>query len=157
MKEFAMSSEVSVLHSRQLASGESGELLNFTREDVGWEWMSMGARRLNPGETYSAITRGEEAAFVLLGGECAANWGEGEQAIGKRKHVFDGLPYCLYLPAGHAVKFKAETVCEIAECRAPSNAKLKPRLVTPKDVESGLRGGGNASRQIVDIIQSDFP
>jgi 5-deoxy-glucuronate isomerase len=30
-------------------------------------------------------------------------------------------------------------------------------LVTPKDVVVSLRGGGNASRQIVEIMQPDFP
>ncbi len=34
---------------------------------------------------------------------------------------------------------------------------LEPRLITPKDVSSSLRGGENASRQIVDIIRPDFP
>ncbi len=117
----------------------------------------MSARRLNPGESYSSSTKGEEAAFVLLGGHCSVNWGDGSHSIGQRKNVFDGLPYCLYLPTNHSATFKAETVCEIAECRVPSEAKLQPKLITPKDVVSGLRGGGNASRQIVDIIRPDFP
>jgi 5-deoxy-glucuronate isomerase len=152
-----MSSRPSVVHSQRLTEGQSGELLHFTREGVQWEWMSMSARRLNPGEFYETTAKGEEAAFVILGGRCAANWGTGEQRLGERKNVFDGFPYCLYLPAGHAVKFRAETVCELAECRAPSEAKLEPRLVTPKDVLPSLRGGGNASRQIVDVIRPDFP
>jgi 5-deoxy-glucuronate isomerase len=152
-----MSSRPFIIHSRHLAEGQSGELLCFTREGVQWEWMSMSARRLNPGEAYEAATQGEEAAFVILGGRCVANWGNGEQAIGGRKNVFEGLPYTVYLPTGHSVKFKAEEVCEIAECRVPSEAKLEPRLVTPKDVYSSLRGGENASRQIVDIIRPDFP
>jgi len=152
-----MSSRPFVVHSKHLAEGQSGELLRFSREGVQWEWMSMSARRLNPGETYEAVTAGEEAAFVILGGCCTANWGKGEQTIGGRKNVFDGLPYCVYLPSGHSVKFKADNVCEIAECRVPSTAKLEPRLVTPKDVVTGLRGGGNVSRQIVDIIRPEFP
>jgi len=152
-----MSSQVSVVHSRRLAPGESGELLNFSRESVGWSWMSMTVRRLNPDETYETKTTGEEAAFVLLGGLCQANWGSGQKTIGGRKSVFEGLPYCLYLPTANSVKFCANTVCEIAECRVPSRAKLEPHLVTPQDVVTSLRGGGNASRQIVDIIQTDFP
>jgi 5-deoxy-glucuronate isomerase len=152
-----MSSRPSVVHSKQLADGQSGELLRFSREGVEWEWMSMTVRRLNPGEIYEAELQGEEAAFVILGGRSAANWGKGEQIIGGRKNVFDGLPYCLYLPSGHSVKFRGEGVCEIAECRAPSVAKLEPHLVTPKDVTTSLRGGGNASRQIVDIVRPDFP
>ena len=152
-----MATVPNVVHSRLLPEGQSGELINFSRESVQWEWMSMSARRLNPGETYSAKTQGEEAAFVLLGGRCNVDWGEGSHSIGQRKNVFDGLPYCVYLPTNHSVNFRAETVCELAECRVPSEAKLQPKLITPKDVVSGLRGGGNASRQIVDIIRPDFP
>lgn len=151
-----MSSRPFVVHSRSLPEGQSGELLRFTRESVQWEWMSMSARRLNPGESYATTTNGEEAAFVILGGKCSANWGKGDQSIGKRKNVFEGFPYCLYLPHGHAVEFKAESACEIAECRVPSTAKLEPRLIVPQDVASSLRGGGNASRQIVDIIKPEF-
>jgi 5-deoxy-glucuronate isomerase len=152
-----MSNLQDVIHSRVLPEGQSGELIRFSRESVQWEWMSMSGRRLNPGETYSASTDGEEAAFVILGGRCSADWGRGSQIIGQRLNVFDGLPYCVYLPTGNSVAFVAETVCEIAECRAPSSKKLEPGLVTPKDVAVSLRGGGNASRQIVDIIRPDFP
>jgi 5-deoxy-glucuronate isomerase len=152
-----MSTLPNVVHSRHLPEGQSGELLQFTRGSVQWEWMSMSVRRLNSGETYFATTSAEEAAFVVLGGECSADWGKGPERIGKRKNVFDGLPYCLYLPTGNRVGFKAETVCEIAECRAPSNAQLEAKLITPSDVASNLRGGGNASRQIVDIIRPNFP
>jgi 5-deoxy-glucuronate isomerase len=146
-----------VMRGRILAEDQSGQLMHFTREDAHWEWMSMFARRLKPGESYSATTHREEAAFVVLGGRCLADWGEGERSIGERRNVFSGLPYCVYLPTGNSVKFTAETVCEIAECRAPSTAKLEPKLITPREVQSSLRGGGNASRQIVDIIRPDFP
>jgi 5-deoxy-glucuronate isomerase len=48
-------------------------------------------------------------------------------------------------------------MCEIAECRAPSESTFEVRLITPDDVISSLRGGGNASRQIVDIMGPAFP
>lgn len=152
-----MSELPNVIRGRVLADDQSGQLIHFTRQDAHWEWMSMSVRRLKPGESYSAATQGEEAAFVILGGKCLADWGSGARSIGDRKNVFSGLPYCLYLPTGNSVKFTAEMVCEIAECRAPSSAKLEPKLITPQDVVSSLRGGGNASRQIVDIIRPDFP
>lgn len=132
-------------------------LLELPRQEANWEWMSLFVRRLQPGGVYQTRTENEEAAFVLLGGTCVADWGRGEQRIGKRKDVFDGLPYTVYLPAGHSVKFKAETACEIAECRVPSTARLEPKLIAPGDVASGLRGGGNSSRQIVDIMLPAFP
>jgi 5-deoxy-glucuronate isomerase len=145
------------VHSRVVPETDGGELLHLPRSQANWEWMSFFVRRLRNGEVYRARTEGEEAAFVLLGGICLADWGEGTQTIGKRKDVFGGLPYTLYLPAGHEVAFTAETTCEIAECRVPSTAKLQPRLVTPENVSSSMRGGGNVSRQIVDIIAPAFP
>lgn len=146
-----------VVSSTKLSEGQSGEILHLPREQARWEWMSFFVRRLNPSEIYRTNTSGEEAVFVILGGRVAADWGNGKRSIGARKNVFDGFPFTLYLPAGHEVAFTAETVCEIAECRAPSTAKLEPKLVTPADVVSSLRGGGNASRQIVDVIPSNFP
>src|SRR5262249_37768283 len=62
----------------------------------------------------------------------------------------------LYLAAQNEARFASETVCEIAECRVPSKAKLQPTLIEPKDVVTSLRGGGNTSRQIVDIITPAF-
>ena len=144
-------------HSQNLAAGKSGELLHLSRQKAGWEWMSFFVRRLQPDNTYQAATEQEEAVFVLLGGTCHADWGQGRQRIGKRANVFDGFPYTFYLPAGKSVSFTAETTCEIAECRAPSTARLEPKLITPADVATSLRGGGNASRQIVDVITPAFP
>ena len=152
-----MRSDTSVVHSVQLPHQQSGELLRFTREQVGWEWMSFVVRRLLPGESLSLKTQDEEMGLVFLGGRCIADWGEGKASIGGRKNVFDGLPYALYLPSAGGVDLKAETLCEIAECRVPSSASLQPRLITPREILSNLRGGENASRQIVDVMPPGFP
>lgn len=149
--------KTSILHSQALPAGQSGDLINFTRERVAWEWMSFLVHRILPGETWERRNENEEAVDVLLSGRCQADWGEGPKSIGERASVFEGPPYALYLPAGGHVKFEATTVCEVAECRVPSQAKLKPRLITPRDVAVSLRGGGNASRQIVDVMRPDFP
>jgi 5-deoxy-glucuronate isomerase len=146
-----------IVPSKKLPPQQCGELLHLSREEAAWQWMSFFVRRLAPGEVYRASVPAEEAAFVILGGRCQANWGEGDRQIGQRDNVFGGLPYTLYLPAGNTVTFQAETICEIAECRVPSTAKLQPKLVTPSDVQTNLRGGGNASRQIVEVIGPDFP
>jgi len=146
-----------IFHSTNLPQHQGGDLVHLSRQRAGWDWMSFFVRRLQPGEAFRTDTANEEAIFVLLGGTCSADWGQGVKRIGRRKNIFDGFPYALYLPAGNAVIFTAETVCEVAECRAPSEARLEPQLVTPSDVVSSLRGGGNASRQIVDVIAPGFP
>ncbi len=147
----------SVAHSRKLADGTSGDLLHFSRREAGWEWMGLQVKRVNSGETWEYHRNGEETAFVLLSGKCSADWGERTQEIGQRTGVFDGLPYALYLRPGGQVQFSAITTCEIAACHVPSQGKFPSRLITPKDVQVSLRGGENASRQIVDIMRPDFP
>lgn len=152
-----MGNNDNLLHSRELAAGESGVLLQFSREQAGWDWMSFCVRRIAAGDSWESGHPGEETAYVLLSGKCTADWGEGKQKIGQRNSVFDGLPYALYLAPGGKVRMEAETVCEVAECRVPSRAQFPSRLVTPNDVGVSLRGGGNASRQIVDVMRPDFP
>ena len=146
-----------LVHSRNLSADLPGELLSLPREEAGWEWMSFFVRRLIPGTAWEFEAKNEEAILVLLGGQCLANWGEGEVSTGQRKNVFDGFPYALYLPSTSHVILKAQTICEVAECRVPSDARFEPKLITPRDVVSGLRGGENTSRQIVDIVRPEFP
>lgn len=152
-----MSDSDSLVQSSTLAPGKGGELIHLPRQKAGWEWMSFFVRRLLAGEKYRTRTQNEEAAFVILGGKCRADWGAGPHPLGNRKDVFDGFPFTLYLPSGNEVTFTAEMTCEIAECRVPSSAKLDPKLITPSEVISSLRGGANASRQIVDVMPPSFP
>jgi 5-deoxy-glucuronate isomerase len=146
-----------LIHSVKLPADKSGDLLELPREKAQWEWMSFFVHRWQPDEVLRTKTDAEEAAFVILGGTCVADWGQGAKWIGKRKNVFDGFPYTLYLPAHQVASFRAQSICEIAECRVPTKAKHEPRLIEPKDVVTNLRGGGNASRQIVDVVTPAFP
>lgn len=149
-----MSRKEVLFHSDETRN--SGLLLDLPRERAKWEWMSFAVRRLLPNEKYEAHSNNEEIGIVLLGGTCVVDWGTGPLEIGKRANVFDGLPYAVYVPAGCAAKLKAVTSCEIAECRVPSQANLEPLLVSPNDVTSSMRGGGNATRRIVEIMPPGF-
>ena len=152
-----MSEVQNVVHSRKLAAGQSGELIQFTRQSAGWEWMSFSVRRLVAGDAWEFHHPGEETACVLLSGKCSLHWGSHKDEIGGRTSVFDGLPYALYLSPGDRAHFTSLTTCEIAECHVPSRSAFPSRLIKPSDVVVSLRGGGNASRQIVDIMRPDFP
>jgi 5-deoxy-glucuronate isomerase len=152
-----MNESDSLVHSRRIDDGTGGELLHLQRDAANWEWMSFFVRRLLAKENYQTRTEDEEAAFVLLGGVCQADWGSGAQTLGKRKDVFGGLPYAIYLPPGSEIFVSAQTTCEIAECRVPCSVQLRPKLISPADVSSSIRGGGNVSRQIVDVMPPSFP
>jgi 5-deoxy-glucuronate isomerase len=146
-----------VVRSRHLPPDVAGELVGFSRKEVGWEWMSFSVRRLLPGDSWTCQHPGEETACVVLSGVCSLTLPTGTREIGQRKSVFDGLPYAVYVSPGDAAVFKAITICEIAECHVPSVANHPSRVVTPTDVFSASRGGGNVSRQVVDVMRPDFP
>ena len=154
-----MSTEITdnLIHSRDLPEGQSGELIQFSRQAVDWDWMSFSVRRLASDASWECHHGSEETACVVLSGTCALEWNKQRREIGKRRTVFDGLPYALYLGPGDRARFTAISTCEIAECHVPSQSQLPSQLVTPVDVSVSLRGGGNASRQIVDIMRPDFP
>jgi len=142
---------------RALGEGQSGELLGFTRESVGWQWMSFSVRRLAPGQTWETDSGDEEIGFVLLGGRCAADWGADEVHIGERNNVFGGFPYAIYVARGDRFRIRALTLSEFALCRVPATKRLQSRLICPNEIASSFRGGGNASRQIVEVMSPSFP
>jgi 5-deoxy-glucuronate isomerase len=150
--------EPTLIKSRQLAADASGVLLDVTPGIAGWDFVRFAVRRVAAGATLRVRTTGEECALVLLNGsgQLVVDGGSGV-AFGPRRTVFDSYPHALYLPAGHAAVYRAEEASDIAECRAPSTALLEPRIVTPDDCGYEVRGGGNATRQIVDIMPPAFP
>jgi 5-deoxy-glucuronate isomerase len=147
-----------LIKSGEAAHGAGGVLLDVSPQAAGWELVHFTVRRLAAGDTLQMRTRGEECALVLLSGTAdVAIDGGSARPFGPRRSVFDSYPYAVYLPDGHSAELRASMVTEVAECRAPSTAVLEPRLISPADCGYEIRGGGNATRQIVDILPPAFP
>ncbi len=146
-----------LIHSVAVAQDKSGVLVSVTREQANWKTISFSVRRLIKGQYWQSNTRNEEAALVVLGGKATVDWGEGPREIDGRSDVFSGYPYAIYLPSQTPFEVSAITTCEFADCRAPSSARLAPRVITPAECREEIRGGGNCTRQIVDVIRPDFP
>lgn len=144
-------------HSANIAEDKSGIRVSVTREQAGWNTINFYVRRLMAGQYWQSHSRDEEVALVLLGGKAIVDWGDGPKTVGERKNVFSGYPYAVYLPCGIAFEVSAVTACEFADCRVPSLARLTPRVITPGDCHEEIRGGGNCTRQIVDVIRPEFP
>lgn len=143
-------------HSAPVAPDKSGVLISITRQEAKWDTINFSVRRLIAGQYWQSSAREEEIALVILGGKATVDWGDGARDIGGRKNVFSGYPYAVYLPSGAAFEISAITNCEFADCRVPSSTHLSPRLITPGDCREEIRGGGNCTRQIVDVIRPEF-
>jgi len=144
-------------HASKVAPGKSAVLVSVTRTQARWDTINFSVRRLIAGQYWQSDTRDEEAALVILGGLATVNWGHGYREVGGRKDVFSGFPYVVYLPCRTPFEISALTNCEFADCRVPSTARLAPRIITPADCREEIRGGGNCTRQIVDVIRPEFP
>ena len=64
-QEHTMQQE-SVVRARNLPQDQAGEMVGFTRQEAGWEWMSFVVRRLLPGQAMELRTEGEEMALSLI-------------------------------------------------------------------------------------------
>lgn len=128
------------------------------RETFGCQYLSFENRRLSSGESYTNSTGNNELAIVVLGGICSVKSTRGEwNSIGRRKDVFDGMPYTLYLPIHTEFSVTTEAGCDLALCFSQAEEEHDPKLVMPTEVGVEIRGGGNATRQINSMIPPDFP
>ncbi len=139
-------------------TGQMGVFAEVTAQQAGWELLNMTARRLNRGDRWAGQTAGHEYVHVILGGQCHIRTTPRDYLnIGGRVDVFDGRPFALYLSRGVDFEIEALTeTFEMASCWVPTDQDHPTRLITPADCQIDLRGGGNASRQVVNIIPPGF-
>jgi 5-deoxy-glucuronate isomerase len=147
-----------LIKSRTLDAAEGGVLVELTPQQAGWDLIHFAVHRVPAGTTWQRRMHGEECCLVLLsGGGAVSVDGGAPRRFGPRPSVFNSYPHAVYVPHGHRVSFDAGMVSDIAECRVPSDKALEPRIVRPEDCGFEIRGGGNATRQIVDILPPAFP
>lgn len=139
-------------------SDRDAEYVRVTPERAGWDRLHFAARRMVQGERWQHDTQGSEMAVVVLGGVCRVRSSRGEwERIGRRLDVFSGMPYTLYLPRG--TEFTLEAVSDeldIAYGWCAVESDHPAALVRPEDVAVEIRGGGNATRQINDMLAPGF-
>ncbi len=136
----------------------SGEYIKVTPEQAGWELLHFGARRMSAGEQWEFETGEQEFGIVVLGGICSVDTSRGAWAsIGRRSNVFDGMPYTLYLPRRTKAKIEAiEDGLDLGYGWCETDQDHPAKLISPEEVRVEIRGGGNATRQINDMIPPGF-
>ena len=144
-----------LLHSRVLPKTSSGSQLALTRRRAGWDYVGFTVRQIASGDTWSGSTGGDEVCLVLLCGLVSISWaphGGRTVSLGPRRDVFSDYPHAVYLPPRSTFEVRAKKFSEIAECRSPTSKRFAPRVIRPTDCGLEVRGGGNATRQIIDIL-----
>lgn len=143
---------------REVPADRSGTLLEVSAADAHWDYISFAVRRLAAGESWLLTADDREVCLVLLAGHCRVQWnGAAAQELGPRADVFASYPHALYLPKGVDCTVTAIETTEFADCRAPSASTAGPTILRPEDCGFEIRGGGSATRQIIDILPPQFP
>ena len=139
-------------------NGNNGQINSVNPDTAGWNLLNFEVRRLSKDQIWKGETGENEAAFVLLGGQCSVetdkmSW----ELIGQRKNVFDGMPTAVYLPrhTEYLITGLTEKV-EIAEGWVPTDEDHDAKLIRPQEVPIEIRGGNGATRQINSIIPPGF-
>ncbi len=132
--------------------------MRIERAETGYEYLTFEARRLAAGARYSGETDGNELGIVALGGRFRVDSTAGKwESIGGRANVFSGMPWTLYLPVRTRFTVEGITECDMAFCYCRAEEQHSARLIRPSDVEVEIRGGGNATRQINNMLMPAFP
>ena len=167
-----------VIHATKLPARQPADLLHVKPDSegvvaadparAGWRYLSFRAFELGDGEVTILDDPDRETAIVTIGGG-----GIDLEFLGRhprfrltgRASVFEGMPWSAYLPAGVAARIVGRPLprrrAVVAIAQAPRSGRAgvatSPILVTPADVGIEIRGSGNATRQVNNIMLGDFP
>jgi 5-deoxy-glucuronate isomerase len=131
----------------------AGGWSQITPRRAGWRYLTFGVERLAGSDERE--TGGEEAAIVLLEGACSVDVDGRRFELGPRRGVFQDLPWTLYVPRDS--RYRLEGDAQLAIQSAPCERRLEPVLQRPDEVDVEIRGAGNATRQVNNMIQPGFP
>ena len=159
-----MTRDVASLHVHPDAAGA----VATDPERSGWRYLSFRAFGLGEGESVTLEHPEQEAAIVDdLGWRRRARVRPGVRAsrLPGRPSVFEGMPWSAYVPAGTVTRVVGRPLpgrrAVVAVAQAPPSGRTgvatEPILVGPDDVEIEIRGAGNATRQVNNIMMPDFP
>ncbi len=131
----------------------AGEWESVTPESAGWRFLTFAVEHL-AGAT-ERESGPEEVAVVLLAGSLRASVDGRTWTLGPREGVFQALPWTLYIPRDTSYRLEGEA--QLAVASAPVERRREPLLQRPEEVDVEVRGAGNATRQINNMIQPGFP
>jgi 5-deoxy-glucuronate isomerase len=142
--------------STALLPERTGAAVDVNRARAGWKYIQFAVRHVAPRRSWRGDTGANECCLVLLQGTCRVLYDGNEITLGPRRSVFTDYPHALFLSRRTRFVVTADAPAEIADARAPARRTCASRLIRPQDCGFEIRGGGNATRQIIDIMPPGF-
>ncbi len=127
-----------------------------TPSSAGWQHLTSTVLDLAAGEVHHLGSSTSESALALVSGHVTVR-GSGLDHVIRRDGPFAAVADVVYLPPGAPVAVTARTDSQVAVGQAPAAGRFDPRVVTPADMASVVRGGGPARRQVVSTLADPVP
>jgi 5-deoxy-glucuronate isomerase len=124
--------------------------------------MDFGVLALSDGDDWEDIDDTDERVYLLSKGSAKIAYsreGEGEGASFdvSRASLFDESPWCLSVPAGTGVSITAgKDGCEWYYCATENAKDFAPKMFTPEDCRSELRGEGTMNETSTRVVRTCF-
>jgi len=135
-----------------------GENVIYTASEGPVDLLSFSILKLTAGDTHSDETGDQELGLIVLNGLVALEIdGETYEEVGGRTSVFAGKASGAYLPPATDWALRADSRCEVAVCRAPSEAAGPAQIVRAEEVQVSKAGNWNWRREVHSVIGTNVP
>ncbi|MGY2872870.1 5-deoxy-glucuronate isomerase [Marmoricola sp. URHA0025 HA25] len=124
--------------------------------NVSWRFLSCQVQQLERDDVIELASDTDEQLLVLVEGTIHVT-GEDLGVLVTRPSPFTSLGSVVYLPPRFPVTVHAVAASEIAIGSAPAEGRNSPRVVRPDEMTGEIRGGGNATRQVVTTYGPNQP
>ena len=139
--------------SGSLKSGR--DPIRLTAEEAGWTWCGMTVLELVPGESRTLALGESEAAVVPLQGSCRVEFGSTRFDLEGRAGVFSAVTDLCLAPRGAEVTISSEHGGRFCVAASRATREVEPRYYPASGVRVDLRGAGQATRQINNLLTAD--
>ena len=141
------------------AQREGMTIARVTPETAAWRYVGFAAYRLAREEVLYVHEDARESCIVVLSGAVTIEVdGTRYASLGARDSVFeDAAPYALYLPPKVQATVRAERDAEIGVASAPAQGRYPTRLIEPSQMKRSVRGKGQNTRYVCDILPQTEP
>ena len=146
------------LHLPAGSAGEDGDPVVVTPERAGWAYSGLRVIRLQPGESRTIETGGNEMLILPLSGSCAVRCDGLRCVLAGRRSVFSRVSDFAYVPIAARVEIRSDAGGEFALPMARAERRLDPRYGPAEEVRLEVRGAGGATRQVTNFCSPEtFP
>ncbi len=136
---------------------EGDDPIRLTPEEAGWDWCGLLVVELAAGQRRRIELGEAEAAVVPLVGSCRVEIADAAFELEGRTDVFSGLTDLCFLPQGSTITISSTAGGRFCVATSRATKATEPRYYPASGVRVDLRGAGQATRQINNLLTADVP